>query len=227
VHSELFLNVDYIHTWIQTISYAVCAVLAARRAVLHPDVWRYKILTGAFLSYVLGDLFWILYFTIKREYALFFSAADLSWIAVNVFLITAGMNIINELNKEQSLIVRKFRVPAAVISAAVVISTHTLMVWIAGGLFNNICYGIVYFLLVYFSLLLFFAGRKGVLTEMKQYHGAIILMGLLDILMFLFSCFWETEKISMAFDMGLTLIPFLILHVMKKELRAGITSRIH
>jgi hypothetical protein len=202
------------------ICYAVCSFIAARRAVLHPDIWRYKILTGAFLCYALADLFWNLYFTIKWEYALFFSAADLSWIAVVVFLIAACLNIFNELTDEERLIVRRYRILSVLISFVLIASTHAVMVIIAGGLFNNICYGIVYFLLVYFSLQLWLAARKDIRPQMKNYHGAVMLFVLCDIIMFLMSCFWETANISMVFDMGLTIMPVILLYVMKKEVCA-------
>jgi hypothetical protein len=208
---------EYINTWIQTFCYAITAALALRETK-EPGLTRCRMLCGAFMCYVLGNLYWILYFTIYWKHALFFSAADLSWLASYSFLISIDVLLMNDLTDQQRTAVKKHRTAAIVISGSVIIPTHAWMVYTGVSLFNNLCYGIAIFLAGYYSIMLLSACKKeNVTSEMASYHVNILIFFSLIIGMFVFSCLvGNIYFLSTAFDVALTVMPFSILAAARK-----------
>jgi hypothetical protein len=208
---------EYINTWIQTFCYAIAAVSALREAK-GSGFTHCRLLCGAFVCYALGNLYWILYYTIYWKHALFFSAADLSWLASYFFLISIDIHLINNLTNQQRASVTKHRITAIAISGSVIISSHAWMVYMGISLFNNFCYGIAIFLAGYYGIMLLLACKKeNVTSGMASYHSNILIFFSLIIAMFVFSCLaGNIYFLSTVFDVALTVMPFPILAAARK-----------
>lgn len=183
-------TIDLINQFIQLVCMAAAAVISARRSMRRGGAWFYQLLTGAFGCYFLGDLFYTLHFMILRDYAVGFSAADLSYLGSYCFLLSIDLGLTGEWTDAEKQSVKRYRRAALMAPAAVVI-LHIVYVYLAGNPVNNALFCIPLAYLSYYSLLLFLmSGRGGEgAPSMHRYHGTVLLFLFAENMMFLTSSF--------------------------------------
>jgi len=196
-------TIHLINQFIQIACLSAVTLLSARRSG-----WLFRLLTGAFGCYLLGDIFYMLHIWIYGQFPSGFSVAYLSYIGTYFFLLTIDLWLAGEWTDIQKKALRP-NVRISLIAPAAVVILHLVYYIRDGGFFINLLFCVPLSLLAYYSLLMLLAGgaKSGLEPPSRRYHGAVLLYVLAENMMFLSSSL-GSDAIYIAFDfiMSATLV---------------------
>jgi hypothetical protein len=207
--------IDLIHTWIQFIVFALCAMLAARRSFLNPNDWLNRLLAGAFLCLSLSDLLWDLYQSVLDDYPMGFTASDLSWLGYYCFLIVINVTLTSKWSAENRRSARRI-FPPSLIAPVLAVLFHASYYLLHGSFYINLIYCIAFTPLAYTTFRQFLAsGREtGVQPNLHRYHAMVLLFITAEQVMYLLSAL-DLYDASILLDMALTVSALLIIRAAK------------
>jgi len=209
-------TIDLINQFIQLACMAAATALAARRAMRNRESWFFQLLAGAFGCYFLGDLYYTLHLLILGDYAVGFSAADLSYLGSYSFLLSIGLGLTGEWSNADKRAAKQYR-RAALTAPAVIILLHILYVYLSGNPVNNALFCVPLAFLAYYTLLLFLTGGKDKKNEpsLRGYHWTVLLFLFVENMMFLTSSL-GFELLFIVFDIMMSVTVLLMVRAAGK-----------
>lgn len=169
----------------------VLVIWALRCAATCRKRWLFQLLAGAFICFLLGDLYLMLHAWIMEDWAFVFSPADVSWLGLYGFFIAIDTGLISEWTEQERRQADRYR-RLAWLGPAVVVAFHIAYIALYPEIWlNNLIFGIVLSFLGYYAVLMFCTsrGEGSIQAPMHRYHGAVLFFVVTELILFLVSSF--------------------------------------
>jgi hypothetical protein len=215
--------IEYAHDWIQIVCYAVCSVIALRRARKNTgrqSALVYRLLAGAFLCFVLGGLFFDLHIAIYGDYPRGFYTNDLAWIVIYIFFLSISLRFYDSFSEKERETARSYLPVSAFLALALFVTPYAISIFIGGEAFRSGFTAAGAFAASALSLSLFLAAaRSGVRVQARYYHLAVLIYLATDAIMGF--CYWDVSwgPIYSMYSVSIvtqTFIPFIMLRTIMK-----------
>ena len=208
-------SIEIIENSLQLSLLTICAVLAGIYAFRNRDM-NAGILTMFFGSYVLGDIYWLLYRIYRGFTPYVFYVSDLSWYAAYLFLILILQRLAPE--EERSFFAKMWPLPGTF----TVLMAVYYMQW--GDIFGNVIIAVL------MDLLLFYAIRGLVYIHIhpegrprRMLDIVVLVFVALEYLTWTASCFFWEDTLANPYywlDFMVTLCAMLLLPAYRKAVEA-------
>lgn len=201
--------IDNIFQLVMTLGVGITACLYA---IKQPRFLPFQYLAGISFSAFMGTIYWTIYFIIYSQFPYYFSASELCYMAMYLFLIGVCLLLFKPY-KEFSLTHKQLGISLFFALWVFLINFIYYFMW--GGLFYTLYYCIPLMIIAFLSCRNAFA-LKG--KPLYSFNIAIICFIIVNNMMYFVSSFmWNT--LYVLFDMMLTLTFLAMLLCLKKEIK--------
>lgn len=179
-------------------------------AIKNPKFVPFQYLAGASICWFTGTLYWTIYFIIYKSFVYYFSASELCYMALYLFLIGVCVIFLKENHRGTLLLKHKL---LSTIFPCFVLIINSVSYIMHGGLFWNLYYAVPLMILAFVS-----SENLFVIKSKALYKFNLCIVGLVfaNNLMFLMSCF-GFNILYVIFDFICTMTLPIMLFYIKQE----------
>lgn len=194
--------------------FAILSIVSFLISINRTNVKSTRYFTGATFCYVFGNIFWTLYFVINGYFPYYFSAADVSYIGLYIFLISLAVMLRREYSSMQ--ITKRMRIIGLLCSLWVMIA-NGICYFMVGGFLWTLMYAIPLAIMGYYAIINVIIFKND--NNNKFIYKAnitLVLFVFFDNMMFLVSSF-GFNNLYIIFDFLTTLTFPAMLYFLSKE----------